>query len=123
MRVLVVEDDSLVRGMVRRALSEAGFQVIEAANEQATLAVIQSARARVDAVLTDLAMPELGGRQLARRLSEEWPDLSVVLMSGAPTMARRGLLDAGVPFLEKPISPEVLNRKMRPVLETASRKA
>jgi two-component system cell cycle sensor histidine kinase/response regulator CckA len=122
--ILVVEDDSLVRGMVRRVLSEAGFQIIEAANGQEALAVMQSARAGVDAVLTDLAMPDLGGRQLARRLIGEWPDLPVVFMSGYTDddVARRGLLDAGVPFLEKPISPEVLTRKMRQVLEGALRR-
>jgi two-component system, cell cycle sensor histidine kinase and response regulator CckA len=122
--ILVAEDDSLVRGMVRRALIEAGFQVIEAANGHEALAVMQSGSAGVDAVLTDLAMPELGGRQLARRLTEKWPDLPVVFMSGytEDDVARRGLLDAGVFFLEKPISPEVLTRKMRQVLDGAPRK-
>ena len=123
--VLVVEDDALVRGMVRRTLSEAGFQVIEASNGQEALAVVQSDRARVDAVLTDLAMPELGGRQLARRLGEKWPDVPVIFMSGYTDndLARRGLLDAGVTFLEKPISPEVLTRKLRQVLEAAPPKS
>jgi CheY-like chemotaxis protein len=121
--VLVVEDDSLVRGMVRRALSEAGFRVIEAANGEEALAVVQSETTHVDAVLTDLAMPELGGRQLAQRLIQEWPDLPVVFMSGYADddVARRGLLDAGVAFLEKPLSPDVLTRKMRQVLEGAPR--
>jgi two-component system cell cycle sensor histidine kinase/response regulator CckA len=69
-------------------------------------------------------MPELGGRQLAQRLVKEWPDLPVVFMSGyaADDVTRRGLLDAGVPFLEKPVSPEVLTRKMRQVVEGAPRK-
>jgi PAS domain S-box-containing protein len=123
--VLVVEDDTLVRSMVRRALNEAGFRVIEAANGEEALAVVQSDSTPIDAVLTDLAMPELGGRQLAQRLVEEWPDLPVVFMSGYTDndLARRGLLDAGVPFLEKPLSPEVLTRKMREVLEGAARKS
>jgi DNA-binding response OmpR family regulator len=82
--ILVVVDDSLVRGMVRRALREAGFQVIEAANGQAALLVMQPASARVETVLTDLALP----RSLAG----------------------------------KPISPELLTRKMRQVLEAAPRK-
>ncbi|HEV7365124.1 MAG TPA: response regulator [Gemmatimonadales bacterium] len=123
--VLVVEDDPLVRSMVRRALNEAGLKVIEAANGQEALTVVQSDGPRVDAVLTDLAMPELGGQQLAHRLIEQYPDLPVVFMSGYTDddVARRGLLDAGMSFLEKPISPEILTRKMRQVLEGAPRKA
>jgi two-component system cell cycle sensor histidine kinase/response regulator CckA len=114
-----------VRSMVRRALSEAGFRVIEAANGEEALAVVRSYSAQIDAVLTDLAMPELGGRQLAQRLIEEWPDLPVVFMSGYTDndVARRGLLDAGVPFLEKPLSPDALTRKMRQVLEGAPRRS
>ena len=123
--VLVVEDDSLVRSMVRRALNEAGFRVIEAANGNEALALVQSDTAGVDAVLTDLAMPELGGRELAQRLLAEWPDIPVVFMSGYTNddVARRGLLEAGVPFLEKPLSPEALTRKMRQVLEGTPRKS
>jgi CheY-like chemotaxis protein len=123
--VLVVEDDSLVRSMVRRALSEAGFRVIEAANGDEAIALVQSDSAGVDAVLTDLAMPELGGRELAQRLRAGWPDLPVVFMSGYTNddVTRRGLLDAGVPFLEKPVSPEALSRKMRQVLEGTPRKS
>ena len=123
--ILVVEDDALVRSMVRRALSETGFRVIEAANGEEALAVVRSYSAQIDAVLTDLAMPELGGRQLAQRLIEEWPDLPVVFMSGYTDndVARRGLLDAGVPFLEKPLSPDALTRKMRQVMEGAPRRS
>jgi CheY-like chemotaxis protein len=123
--VLVVEDDSLVRSMVCRALSEAGFRVIEAANGDEALALVRSDSAGIDAVLTDLAMPELGGRELAQRLLAEWPELPVVFMSGYTydDVTRRGLLDAGVPFLEKPLSPEALSRKMRQVLEGAPRKS
>jgi two-component system, cell cycle sensor histidine kinase and response regulator CckA len=120
----VVEDDASVRGMVRRALSTAGFEVIEAANGHEALAVVQAGESRVDVVLTDLAMPELGGRELARRLREGWPNLPVIFMSGYTDddVTRRGLLEAGVPFLEKPISPEILTRKLRQVLEGAARK-
>ena len=116
-RILVVEDDPLVREMARRSLVDAGFEVLEAPNGQAALE-IAATHARLDAVLTDLAMAGIGGRELARRLWETRPGLPVVFMSGYTddVVNRRGLLDSGVPFLEKPISPEVLARKMRQVL-------
>jgi two-component system cell cycle sensor histidine kinase/response regulator CckA len=118
-RILLVEDDPLVRSMARRSLSEAGFEVLEAANGQEALELIASDTLHLDAVLTDLAMPEIGGRQLAQRLRENRPDLPVVFMSGYTDddVSRRGLLEAGVPFLEKPLSPGAIVRKMRQVLE------
>jgi two-component system cell cycle sensor histidine kinase/response regulator CckA len=114
--ILVVEDDPLVRGLARRALVEAGFGVVEASNGGEALSV--AAETPVDAVLTDLAMPEIGGRELARRLKAPRPELPVVFMSGYThdDVMRRGLLDPGAPFLEKPLAPEVLTRTMRKLL-------
>jgi PAS domain S-box-containing protein len=116
--ILLVEDDPLVRSMARRSLSEAGFEVLEASNGKEALEVVASEPSRVDAVLTDLAMPEVGGRKLAERLWELRPELPVVFMSGYTDddVIRRGLLEAGVSFLEKPLSPQLLGRKMRQVL-------
>lgn len=119
--VLVVEDDPLVRTMARRSLVEEGFDVLEAANGREALALL-SDHEEVDAVLTDLAMPEVGGQELAQRLSELRPGLPVVFMSGYADddLARRGLLAAGIPYLEKPFSPEELGRMLRAVLSSAA---
>ncbi|MFL5536870.1 MAG: response regulator, partial [Gemmatimonadales bacterium] len=117
-RVLIVEDDPLVREMARRSLAEAGYAVVEAANGQTALDLV-SRDPGIDAVLTDLAMPGIGGRELARRLRESRPGLPVVFMSGYTddVVIRRGLLESGVPFLEKPLSPVKLAQKMRQVLD------
>ena len=122
--VLVVEDDPLVRGMARRALVEAGFQVREAANGQDALK-LAAREPRLDAVLTDLAMPVIGGLELARQLQALQPGLPVIFMSGYTDdeVVRRGLLERGVPFLEKPFSPELLARTLREVVEGAPRQA
>ena len=119
--ILIVEDDSLVLGIARRALTEAGFRVLEAGNGKAALDILARDGA-VDAVLSDLAMPEMGGRELARRLREQRPELPIVFMSGYTDdiVSRRGLLDEGVPFLEKPLSPDTIARKMREVLPARS---
>jgi len=117
-RILVVEDDPLVRQMARRSLADAGFDVLEAANGEEALHVA-AAQAEIDAVLTDLAMPGIGGRELARRLWETRPGLRVVFMSGYTddVVSRRGLLESGVAFLEKPLSPESLVQQMRQVVD------
>jgi two-component system cell cycle sensor histidine kinase/response regulator CckA len=107
-----------VRGMIRRALTEAGFTVVEAAN--GTQALDKAAgEGRLDALLTDLAMPELGGRELAQRLRETHQRLPVLFMSGYTDdeVMRRGLLESGATFLEKPFSPELLVRKVSQMLE------
>ncbi|HET6837586.1 MAG TPA: PAS domain S-box protein [Gemmatimonadales bacterium] len=116
--VLVAEDDALVRGMIRRSLTEAGFTVIEAANGREALAKA-AGETRLDALLTDLAMPEIGGRELARRLREIRPALPVLFISGYTDdeVMRRGLLESGATFLEKPFSPELLARKLSQILE------
>jgi CheY-like chemotaxis protein len=116
--VLVAEDDALVRDIIRRALAEAGFTVVEAANGREALHKAASEE-RLDLLLTDLAMPELGGRELAQRLRETHPRLPVLFMSGYTDdeVMRRGLLESGATFLEKPFSPEVLARKVSQMLE------
>ena len=116
--ILVVEDDPLVRGMARRSLMEVGFTVLEGANGREALARAES-EPQLDALLTDLAMPEIGGRELARRLREKHPTLPVLFMSGYTDdeVMRRGLLENGAPFLEKPFTPELLARKMTEMLE------
>ena len=116
--VLVVEDDALVRAIARRTLAEAGFSVLDAEDGQQALAIVARQEA-IDVVLTDVAMPVFGGRELAQRLSHLRPGLPIIFMSGYTDddLARRGLLDAGIPFLEKPFSPEDLARMVQDILQ------
>ena len=110
--VLVVEDDALVRRMMVRALEDAGYRVREAGNGQAAVALLRRTDDHVSAVVTDLAMPEMGGHELAAWLGEQHPGVAVVFTSGYldDEVVRRGLLEAGRPFLQKPFAPEALVR-------------
>ena len=118
--VLVVEDDPLVRAIARRTLTEAGFSVLDAEDGHQALAIV-SGDQRIHVVLTDVAMPELGGRELAQRLSQLLPKVPIIFMSGYTDddLTRRGLLDAGIPFLEKPFAPQDLARMVQNVLHGA----
>ncbi len=118
--VLVVEDDPLVRTIAKRSLTDAGFEVLDAGDGNEALRTLAQHR-QIDLVITDLAMPELGGRELAQRLSQSRPDLPIIFMSGYTDddLARRGLLEAGVLFLEKPFSPQVLVRIVQEVLDSS----
>jgi two-component system, cell cycle sensor histidine kinase and response regulator CckA len=118
--VLVVEDEEAVRTMLRRLLESEGYAVLEAADGQQALQVIEGAP-RVDLVITDVAMPAMNGRQLADRLKLSRPRLPVLFMSGYTDdeMVRRGLIEPDHPFLGKPFAPEVLAAKVRQMIDQA----
>jgi CheY-like chemotaxis protein len=122
--VLVVEDEEAVRIMLRRLLESEGYQVLEAADGQRALVVVDGT-SRVDLVITDVAMPALNGRQLADRLKVLRPRLPVLFMSGYTDdeMVRRGLIEPHHPFLSKPFSPEVLAAKVRQMIDQAAARA
>jgi CheY-like chemotaxis protein len=107
---LLVEDESLVRGMAARGLQEAGFQVIEAANGRAALEAVREHLGTVDIVITDLGMSEIDGYQLGRILREERPDLPILYMTGY------GDTDTVHPLLRKPFGPDVLVQKVKEML-------
>ena len=119
--VLVVEDESLVRGMVVRSLHEEGYRVLDAESGAEALSMLERAGADVQLVITDLAMAEIGGRDLGLRLAERRPGLPVLYMSGYPLdeVVRRGLLEENQPFLQKPFAPGALLESVRALLDAS----
>ncbi len=121
--VLIVEDEEVVRDLASRALREFGYSVLEARHGAEALALVQRNGRPLDLVLTDLAMPEMGGRELARRLAEVAPELPVLFMSGytGEDIEARGLLPPGSPLQTKPFSPEMLAARVRQLLDARVR--
>jgi two-component system cell cycle sensor histidine kinase/response regulator CckA len=108
---LVAEDDSLVRGMTGRALAEAGYTVLEAANGRDALDLVKRLSGRLDLVITDVGMPVMGGYELARRLQQQRPGLPIVFMTGYGDEASRDPLTASLgPLMQKPFDPVALLR-------------
>jgi signal transduction histidine kinase/ActR/RegA family two-component response regulator len=122
--VLIAEDEESVRTMTARVLDGEGYQVLEAADGQAALELLERPSARVDLVITDVAMPELSGRELADRIQRTRPELPVLFMSGYTDdeMVRRGLIEPNKPFLSKPFTPEILAAKVRLLLDQAAQR-
>jgi PAS domain S-box-containing protein len=119
--ILVVEDEAVVRKLVRRILESAGYSVLLAANGEEALVECERASHEIGLVLTDVVMPEMGGKELADRLARRWPDLKVLYMSGytGQAIARRGSLDEGAWFISKPFEPAELVSKVRAVLASS----
>jgi two-component system, cell cycle sensor histidine kinase and response regulator CckA len=117
--VLVVEDDELVRGLATRLLASQGYRSLDARNGREALELVRARPGEVRLVLTDVVMPELGGSEFARRLAELEPDLPVLFMSGFTDddVVRRGLLDPGAPYLQKPFDAATLGRRVREMLD------
>ena len=107
--ILVVEDEEGVRDITQRILVAAGYEVIVAESPAVAIEMMESDR-HVDLLLTDVIMPGLSGRELALKLQSERPDLKTIFMSGYTDeiIARQGILDDGVTFLQKPFGAEDL---------------
>jgi PAS domain S-box-containing protein len=116
--VLLVEDQEMLREVVREGLTGAGYSVLSAADGPAALREAEAHSGAIDILLTDVVMPRMSGRELASRLTRLRTGLRVVYMSGYTddAVARHGL-DPSVPFLHKPFSQETLLAKLREVLD------
>jgi PAS domain S-box-containing protein len=120
--VLLVEDDESVRKVTRRALEVGGYRVLEAANGADALALLSATDGGPGLVLTDVVMPGMSGRELADRIAEVRPGTPVLFTSGYTDgdIVRRGLLDPGAAFVQKPFGPETILRVVRERLEGTS---
>ena len=123
-RVLLVDDEDGVREVAQVALEEAGYRVLAVAGGAAALAAVERGD-RIDLLVTDLAMPEMGGRELAERLRRHWPRLPVLFVSGhAPDGDPAAGLAAPAPgFLAKPFTGDQLVAAVRAVLPVVRREA
>ncbi len=123
--VLVVEDMEALRLMIRRILTIAGYNVIEATDGEAALAIAQSNPGPIDLLLTDVVMPKLSGPDLAREVRELRPDTRVLFMSGysANAISSDGNLLEGATLLEKPLTGNALRLAVRTTLDRPLRPA
>jgi PAS domain S-box-containing protein len=121
--VLLVEDERAVRRLMRRMLERDGYRVLEASDGVEALAVAEQQNAAIDALVTDVKMPRLGGHELATRLRALHPRLAILFMSGYPggdEAALFGGQDAGLAVLQKPFASATLLSLLREALEEAA---
>jgi CheY-like chemotaxis protein len=117
--VLVVEDEEAIARLVTRVLAELGYRVLTAHSPSEALRAADAQPGEISLLLTDVVMPEMNGRDLAERLAVTHPGLRTLFMSGytADAIAHRGVLEAGLRFLQKPFLPEDLAARVREALD------
>jgi len=117
--ILVIEDEDVVRNLACRGLRDHGYSVVEARNGVQALQYIEQHPGTVDLAISDVVMPEMGGRELGQSLARAEPSLPVLFMSGytGEDVVQRGLLDPGAPFQQKPFTPAGLATKVRAMLD------
>jgi len=118
--VFVVEDDEMVRALIRRMLETRGYTVLLAPHGDEALQLLERHPGRVDLLMTDVVMPGMSGRDLADRVAERRPGIKVLYLSGYTddAIVRHGVLEPGIAFLQKPFSADALARKVREVLDS-----
>jgi len=118
--ILLVEDDEMVRNLVRETLEREGYKVMGAADPLEAQRIAEGHRGKIQLLITDVVMPRLNGKELAKALVERRPELKVLYMSGYTDSAivNSGILQKEVAFLQKPFTPAALASKVRDVLES-----
>ncbi|MBV9998247.1 MAG: response regulator [Verrucomicrobia bacterium] len=129
-RVLLVDDEPSVRAVTMRLLESLGYEVLEAAGTAEALNLVEGGREDIDLLMTDVLMQGRNGRELADTLRRRDPNLKVLFQSGymGDVLARHGIVESEMAFLQKPFTREVLARKVhealgRPCAELSGREA
>jgi CheY-like chemotaxis protein/anti-sigma regulatory factor (Ser/Thr protein kinase) len=120
--ILLVEDEEQVRTIAVRVLRRYGYRIMEAQHPGEALLLCEKEAGAIDLLVTDVVMPHMSGPELARRVTITRPQLKVLFVSGYTddSMARHGVLESGMAFLQKPFTPDLLTRKVRQVLDGAA---
>ncbi len=120
--ILIVEDDEHVRLLAHDILKRQGYTILMAGNGSEALTALNAYDRPVDMLLTDVIMPEMNGKELYSHAARQCPGLKVLFMSGYTDdiIAYHGVLEKGVPFINKPFTADVLTANVRKILDGVS---
>lgn len=122
--VLLVEDEEMIRRLLKRTLEQLGYTVLVAAQGGDALLTAERHDGRIDLLVTDVVMPQMSGIELAERLKTIRPEMQILYVSGynEEMVADQGLVHADMSFLQKPFTKDAIGRKVREVLEIPARR-
>lgn len=117
--LLLVEDEAMILNLARAVLEHRGYTVLAASSPAEALAIVEQYERPIHLLITDVVMPAMNGHQLKERIEKYIPNIKVLFMSGytADAIARRGILESDINFLQKPFSNNSLAEKVREVLD------
>ncbi len=117
--ILLVEDEPSILRMSRMMLERNGYKVLSAGTPADAVKTAETHKQGIDLLMTDVVMPEMNGKDLAERIQSIHPDIKILFMSGytADVIARQGILDEGVAFINKPFSMNDICTKLRNILD------
>ncbi|MFZ2633100.1 MAG: ATP-binding protein [Desulfosalsimonadaceae bacterium] len=119
--ILLVEDEPAILKMGKRMLERLGYRVLAAGTPGEAIELAKKHAGEIHLLMTDVIMPEMNGRDLAKKLMSLYPGMKCLFMSGytADVIAHQGAIDEGVHFIRKPFSIKGLGAKLRETLERA----
>jgi PAS domain S-box-containing protein len=117
--VLLAEDDKIVRDLTKYVLEGAGYKVVEATDGEEAVQKFSDTRNRIDLLVFDIIMPKKNGKDAYLKIKAIRPDIKVLFMSGytSDNVNSKGVLEAGLDFVMKPISPSDFLKKVRKILD------
>jgi len=117
--ILLVEDSEQVRHLSQAILTRCGYTTLVAKNGVEALKILAANDAQIDLMLTDVVMPDMNGKDLHKRIKKKYPQIKVLFMSGYTdnVIARHGILEQDVHFIQKPFSVRGLSAKVRTILD------
>jgi len=123
--ILLVEDEEIVRKLSRKMLESCGYTVVEARDGLEAFGICEGGDCKFDLLLTDVVMPQMGGRELAEKLAERLPEMQILFTSGYTDdeVVRHGVIETNTNFIQKPFTFDALARKVRQLLDAADSKA
>lgn len=115
-RILVVDDEPMVRTLIARVLTDAGYEVVVVADGRAALEAARGAETKFDMIVTNNYMPGLSGPELVARVRHDFPDLPILHVDDVTHRRRANELPADVPTIYKPFSIAILREAVRKLL-------
>lgn len=123
-KILIVDDDPMVREMTSKVIRRLGYATYEAGNATEAKDILERMKDKIDLMLTDVVMPDTDGKELADDLHGIYPDLNVLFTSGYTTHAimQNGVLTEDVNYIAKPYTPKMLDAKIKQALGDSENK-
>ena len=118
-RILIVEDEEMVRILISSSLQEYGYTLLEASHGEEAIRAANDCTEPIDIIITDVVLPRMSGPEVIRNVKEKFPDAKVLFISGYTddTMIHHGIIGKDIYFLQKPFTAPVLIRKVREILD------